>query len=379
MVDISNVVNITVSAGESALGNYNVNAVLYISTESPVATWTESYRIYKRAADVGTDWGTTSKTYKDAVAFFGQNPNVLTGDGYLLIAPFSSGSETIIQAITRLSALVYFGGVFTNKTNANTTEVSAAANGVETMDCIYLVAGHASADYTGSGVLKTVSDLNLDNTKLLYYADSTTALDGMRAMVAAYAGRMFSVNFAAQNSTITANLKTLRGISADTTITETIYTTLKGLGIDAYVTYGGVAKVVSNPNGNGNYFDDVYNRLWFKLAMKVAIFNVLATTGTKIPQTEVGMNSIKAGARKICEQAVYNGFLAPGQWNGSETFGNPEDFHRNIGDFGFFIYSLPVTEQSQEDRLARKTPVIQIAGKQAGAFHSASIIVSFEA
>ena len=379
MVDISNVVNITVSAGESSLGNYNVNAVLYISTESPVATWTESYRIYKRAADVGTDWGTTSKTYKDAVAFFAQNPNVLTGDGYLLIAPFSSGSETIVQAITRLSALVYFGGVFTNKTAANASEVSAAATAVEAMDCIYLVAGHASADYGSSGILKTVSDLNLDNTKLLYYTDSTTALDGMRAMVAAYAGRMFSVNFAAQNSTITANLKTLRTIAADTAITQTIYTTLKNLGVDAYVTYGGVAKVVSNANGNDNYFDDVYNRLWFKMGMKVAIFNVLATVGTKIPQTEVGMNNVKAGARRFCDQAVYNGFLAPGRWNGSETFGDPEDFHRNIEDFGYFVYSAPVSEQSQADRLERKTPVIQIAGKQAGAFHSASIIVSFEA
>lgn len=379
MVDISNVVNITVSAGESALGNYNVNAVLYISTESPVATWTESYRIYKRAADVGTDWGTTSKTYKDAVAFFGQNPNVLSGNGYLIIAPFSSGSETIVQAMTRLGALIYFGGVLTNKTSASSSEVTAGANYAETEDFIYLVGGSAAADYTSGGILYSLSGLNLDHTKLLYYTDSSAGLDDMRAFVAGYAGRMFSVEFAAQNSTITANLKTIRGLSADESITETIYNTLKGLGIDAYVTYGGVAKVVSNPNKNGNYFDDVYNRLWFKQTMKVAIFNVLATTGTKIPQTETGMNNLKAGARKVCEQAVYNGFLAPGTWNGSETFGNPEDFHRNIEDFGFFIYSLPISQQSQEDRLARKAPVIQIAGKQAGAIHSASIIVSFEA
>ncbi|MBO7733121.1 MAG: DUF3383 family protein [Methanobrevibacter sp.] len=379
MVDISNVVNITVSAGESSLGNYNVNAVLYISTESPVDTWTESYRIYKRAADVGTDWGTTSKTYKDAVAFFAQNPNVLSGNGYLLIAPFASGSETITEALARLSALVYFGGVFTNKTSATATEITNAANAAETMDCIYLVAGSAAADYGSGGILYSLAALNLDHTKLLYYTDSSASLDKVRAMLAAYAGRMFSVEFAAQNTTITANLKTLRGITADTAITETIYNTLKGLGVDAYVTYGGVAKVVSNPNGNGNYFDDVYNRLWFKQTMKVAIFNVLATTGTKIPQTEVGMNNLKAGARRVCEQAVYNGFLAPGKWNGSETFGDPADFHRNIEDFGFFIYSMPIAQQSQEDRLARKAPVIQIAGKQAGAIHSASIIVSFEA
>ena len=64
------------------------------------------------------------------------------------------------------------------------------------------------------------------------------------------------------------------------------------------------------------------------------------------------------------------------------TFGeskNVEDFERNISDFGYYIYSRPVREQSQTTRASRAAPVVQIAGKEAGAFHSGSIIVQFEA
>lgn len=380
MVDISNVVNITVQAAESSLGNYNINAFLYLASEAPVSTWTESYRIYKNAKDVATDFGSNSNVAKDATVFFAQNPNVMSGNGYLIVAPLQEDpdtqtSETLSVALARVAALVFFGGWMTDKT-ASDAEITAAATLTETMDCIFLVGAGAATALASGGLLYALAGLNYDHTKLLYY---TGTADKVRAFIAAYASRAFSVNFAAQNSTITMNLKGLKGITADSSITETIYATLKTLGVDAYVYYGGVQKVVSNANGNDNYFDNVYNRIWFKLALKVAIFNALAATNTKIPQTEQGMDYLKRSARQICNQAVYNGFSGAGAWNGEFTFGNPQDFERNIADFGYYIYSLPVAEQSQSERLERVAPVIQIALKEAGAIHSANIIVTVEA
>ena len=379
MVDISNVISVTVSTAEASLGDYNVNAFLYLASEAPLEAWTESYRIYRNANDVATDFGTSANVTANARAMFAQNPNFISGSGYLIVAPLIQTDdglgnitvEDLDDALARISALIYFGGWCSDKA-IDSDDVEAAAEATEAMDCIYILATNDDTDLGSGGLFETLAAKNLDKTKMLYYG-------GTDPFLAAYCARMFSVNFSAQNSTITANLKTLKGVKADDTVTETLYQRLKTLGVDGYVSYGGVAKVVSNANGNKNYFDDIYNRLWFKQAMKVAMFNALATTNTKIPQTEQGMDYLKKAARGVCQQGVYNRFLAAGNWNGEFLFGNPDDFARNISDFGYYIYSLPVAQQAQSERLARVAPVIQIAAKQAGAIHSASIVITVEA
>lgn len=385
MVDISNVINTSISQAPAGLEGYNVNSFLYLSAVQPVSKWnTETYRIYKAATDVGKDFGTDSSTYKDAVMIFSQKPNLLAGNGYLVIAPLivtgespSEVVESLSDALNRVKAQIYFGGWMTNK-KAEAEEVIAAAQLNETLESIYLLGSGDVADFTAeTGLFDKVSKLSLSRTKLLYYGDSTENLDNMRGFVSAYAGRGFSVNFAAQNSTITMNLKDLVGVSPDSTVTETIYQNAEQLGVDMYVAYNGLPKIVSN--GNPLYFDDIYNRLWFELTMRVELFNALATTSTKIPQTETGMNNLKSAARAVCQRGVYNGFMAPGTWNGTDTFGDQDDFYRNIEDFGFYVYSAPVSQQSQSERETRVAPVVQVACKQAGAIHKMNLIINFEA
>lgn len=385
MVDISNVINTSISQAPAGLEGYNVNSFLYLSAVQPVSKWnTETYRIYKAATDVGKDFGTDSSTYKDAVMIFSQKPNLLAGNGYLVIAPLivtgespSEVVESLSDALNRVKAQIYFGGWMTNK-KAKAEEVIAAAQLNETLESIYLLGSGDAADFTAeTGLFDKVSKLSLSRTKLLYYGDSTENLDNMRGFVSAYAGRGFSVNFAAQNSTITMNLKDLVGVSPDSTVTEAIYQNAEQLGVDMYVAYNGLPKIVSN--GNPLYFDDIYNRLWFELTMRVELFNALATTSTKIPQTETGMNNLKSAARAVCQRGVYNGFMAPGTWNGTDTFGDQDDFYRNIEDFGFYVYSAPVSQQSQSERETRVAPVVQVACKQAGAIHKMNLIINFEA
>lgn len=385
MVDISNVINVSVSQAPAGLGAYNVNSVLYLSDVQPIEEWeNESYRIYRTATEVGKDFGTTSKTYQDAVIMFGQKPNMLGGGGYLVIAPLtvtgespSQVVETLSDALNRLKPLVYFGGWLTGK-KAEAEEIIAAAQLNESMDSIFVTGSGDVSDFTATtGLFDKLAKMSLSRTKALYYNDSSENLDSLRAYIAAYVGRGFSTNFSAQNSTITMNLKDLTGITPDNSITETIYQNAASLGVDLYVSYNGLPKVFST--GNPLYFDDVYNRLWFELTMRVEMFNALATTATKVPQTEQGMDKIKSKARQVCQRGVYNGFMAPGTWNGTDTFGNQEDFYRNIEDFGYYVYSQPVSEQSQTEREERVAPVIQVACKQAGAIHKINLIINFEA
>ena len=120
----------------------------------------------------------------------------------------------------------------------------------------------------------------------------------------------------------------------------------------------------------------MYNLNWFKFAQEVALFNTLATVGTKIPQTEAGMETIRNSAAQICQQAVSNGFIAPGSWTSAETFGNPDDLRRNIESKGYYIYTQPVAEQNQADREDRIAPTVQVAIKYAGAVHKINAIIN---
>jgi hypothetical protein len=158
-------------------------------------------------------------------------------------------------------------------------------------------------------------------------------------------------------------------------LTETLVTAAQNAGADVYADFG-VPKVFTS--GANRYFDEVYIALAFKLAIRVAGFNYLATTATKIPQNEIGMNGLKGAYRKVVNQFVANGAFGPGAWNGT-TFGNPEDFIRNISDNGYYIFSSPIAQQTQTVRDSRVAPLVQIAAKSAGAIHSSNVVISIEA
>ena len=90
------------------------------------------------------------------------------------------------------------------------------------------------------------------------------------------------------------------------------------------------------------------------------------------------MVGLKNAYAKSCEQGIRNGSFASGEWNDSIPFGDPEDFIRNIREVGYYIYSLPISQQAQADREERKAPVIQIACKRSGALHSSNVIVNIQ-
>ena len=129
---------------------------------------------------------------------------------------------------------------------------------------------------------------------------------------------------------------------------------------------------------NGLYTDEATGELWLKKALEVSGFNYLKKTNTKIPQTESAMTGLKNAYEQRCVQGVRNGLIAPGKWNDSVPFGNPEDFIRNIEERGYYIYSLPIAQQQQSEREQRIAPLVQIAIKLSGAIHSSNVIVNVQ-
>ena len=86
-------------------------------------------------------------------------------------------------------------------------------------------------------------------------------------MMAAYVGRAFSVNFQGSNTTQTMQLKDLKTIQPDPSMTQTLYTKIKAAGADGYASFRGVAKVFTS--GKNKFFDQVYNLLWIIGDMQV--------------------------------------------------------------------------------------------------------------
>lgn len=379
-IPITYVVSASTVLPSAGLEPLKLSTILLLTDEEPANAINDTYMIARTASAVINQWGTETEVAKQAQAIFSQSPNILANDGYLIVAPFLNSEETYAQAITRLASEIYFEGILTTRAVEDAEAIEASAH-VQSMGnrILALPASNQSALTNETGLFyKLQSNYK---TKCLLYTygaeDGEKALNA-RLFAAAYLSRAFAVNYSGNNTTITMNLKDLVGIVADTNISETILDKCAEIGADCFPSIEGLPKVISNKQG-GMYFDQVANQIWFVNAIQRNVFNLLATTRTKVPQTEVGMNMITTAIKEICNQAVTNGYVAPGTWNSADTFGNLEDFHRNIEEIGYYIYHQPVAEQTQSEREQRKAPLFQIAAKESGAVHSANILIYLEA
>lgn len=372
---LSNIINVSISASQTGLGEYNTSNLACFTSETPLAVWTEAFRIYKTASDVATDFGSSSMTYKIANNVFSQSPNILSGGGSFIAIPLLA-LEKIDAAITRTAGLVQYFGIVSDKEIAD-ADILLAAAVIQPIKKMAFFAKRLAADLTTGGVAEDIVAAKYSHTRILGYLTDATTDAASVLMAAAYAGRALSTNFGGNNTTQTMHLKDLVGVKYDENMTQTILTNCQTNGVDVYASFQGVPKTFCS--SANQFFDDVYNDLWFVGDLEVRGFNYLAQSNSKIPQTEQGMDGLKGAYRGSCEQGLVNNYLAAGSWTSPDTFGNPEDFKRNIFERGYYIYSLPVNKQSSADREDRKAPLIQIAAKRAGAIHNSTVVVNINA
>jgi hypothetical protein len=187
--------------------------------------------------------------------------------------------------------------------------------------------------------------------------------------------RLMKVNYDQINSTITLEFKQEPGVVPEN-LTASQYATLEA----KYYCYlgtvsNGFVMIFNSTTPSGRFADEIVNIDWFKADAANNAFTALATSPTKVPQTDKGMEVILQAAAKTCEKSVRNRMCAPGKWT-HDGFGSLAN-----GDFlqqGYYLYAPPVDTQSDADRAARKTPPIQGALIGSGAFHSVDIVFNFQ-
>lgn len=186
-------------------------------------------------------------------------------------------------------------------------------------------------------------------------------------------GRAFTVNFLGNNTTITLKFKQEPGITAET-VTAQQADTLKAKNANVFVRYANDTAIIQEGvMCNGDFFDERHGLDWLQNYVQNNLWNLLYTSNTKIPQTEAGVTRLVTNVEQSMDQAVNNGLLAPGIWNGGDIG------QVTAGDTltkGYYVYANSLVSQAQADREARKAPVIQVAAKLAGAIHFADVLIN---
>jgi hypothetical protein len=299
----------------------------------------------------------------------------ITGANYLNVGEdndsldgTNSSGESVGDAVIRAQEFASFVGFMTVQ-KIETAAILPNAQKISALDKIWMC---PIFDDGGIEVAKSIRDASLCKTRMLYY--STSYLDA-QLFAAAYMGRAFCVNFSGSSTVQTMNLKELVGIAGDPGKVDSV--AIKEAGIDVYGNFGKISRTITS--GGNTHFDRVYNQLAIKFQIQYDVFNLIATTITKIPQTEQGMDAIKSVIAGVMQRFVRNGFIAPGTWNSANTFGDPAIFKANISQAGYYIYSNPIADQPQSEREQRIAPLIQVACKESGAIHYITISVVIEA
>lgn len=209
-------------------------------------------------------------------------------------------------------------------------------------------------------------DLELRRTFSQYSASSPQA-------IASFFGRASTVNFQGSNTTLTMKFKQEPGVAAEI-LTEGQAAALRNKNVNVFVRYDNDTSIIQEGVvANGQFFDEVHGLDWLENDIQTAVYNLLYTSLTKIPQTDAGTNLIITTIEDRLSQAVANGLVAPGKWTAA-GFGQLKQ-----NDFlskGFYVYAPPVASQSQADREARKSVPIQVAVKLAGAVHFVDVMIN---
>ena len=202
-LDISNVVRVTLLSALRGLADINTSALAIITDEAPIAAGFGVSGVYKSATAVAEDFGSTSDTARLAEMVFAQNPNILSGGGYLVVIPREAAADAqpaTILASGPVNLLVLTGTDY---------EISAAVD------------GGADADYT-------IGAINLTSL--------ATAEASLNSTEVAAAGLVFSLS-----GELSSAILTLKSATDGATSAITIGTAATGTDIAGALNIAGAA------------------------------------------------------------------------------------------------------------------------------------------
>lgn len=372
---VSNVVNVDVIMSPTAATGRNFGSLLILGT-STIIPVSERIRLYTGSEEIGADFGEDSPEYAAALVYFSQSPQptqVYVGRWAKTLATAESGSvETLAQAITAVLQFTnWYGLGIADDEDLTAAEITATAAAIQASSLSRVFA--VTSD--DSGIIDSASTTDIASTLKAAGYGRTFVQYSTKSKYAALSafGRAFTVNFTGNNTTITLKFKTEPGVTYET-LTSAQAAAVDAKNANVYVYYANDTAILQQGvMSNGDFFDERHGLDWLQNYVQTNLFNALYTSTTKIPQTEAGVTRLLSNVEQSLDQAVSNGLVAPGVWNGGDIG------QITAGDTltkGYYVYAQPLSSQAQADREARKAPLIQAAIKLAGAVHYADVQIN---
>jgi len=372
---VSNVVNVDVIMSPTAATGRNFGSLLILGT-STVIPVSERIRLYTSSEDIGVDFGEDSPEYEAALIYFSQSPRpaqVYVGRWAKTLATGETGSvETLAQAISAVLQFTnWYGLGIADEDELTPAEITATAAAIQasSLSRVFAVTSSDSGiidSATTSDVASTLKAAGYSRTFVQYSTKSKYAA------LSAF-GRAFTVNFTGNNTTITLKFKTEPGVTYET-LTSAQAAAVDAKNANVYVYYANDTAILQQGvMSNGDFFDERHGLDWLQNYVQTNLFNLLYTSTSKIPQTEAGITRLLTNVEMSLDQAVSNGLVAPGVWNGGDIG------QITSGDTltkGYYVYAQPLSSQAQSDREKRRAPLIQAAIKLAGAVHYADVQIN---
>lgn len=372
---VSNVVNVDVIMSPTAATGRNFGSLLILGT-STVIQVSERIRLYTSSEDIGVDFGEDSPEYEAALIYFSQSPRpaqVYVGRWAKTLATGETGSaETLAQAITAVLQFTnWYGLGIADEDELTPAEITATAAAIQasSLSRVFAVTSSDSGiidSATTSDVASTLKAAGYSRTFVQYSTKSKYAA------LSAF-GRAFTVNFTGNNTTITLKFKTEPGVTYEN-LTSSQAAAVDAKNANVYVYYANDTAILQQGvMSNGDFFDERHGLDWLQNYVQTNLFNLLYTSTSKIPQTEAGITRLLTNVEMSLDQAVSNGLVAPGVWNGGDIG------QITAGDTltkGYYVYAQPLSSQAQSDREKRRAPLIQAAIKLAGAVHHADVQIN---
>lgn len=369
-LSISNIVNVQLNTVPKGAMVRDFGTVALFTAENPQAFEGGRYLYVNTQKDVELLFGSESETAKASLAFFAQQPRAKQ----LVIALWVKTASDGLKAETPQSAMLaldevnsgWYGATFADSLTSE--QIIACGKYAQANDKLFAVTAKlpTQLENNANNPFKILKDAMCDHTLVVYDTDDDYAVISALA-------RLLSMNFSANNSTITLKFKTLPTITANE-ITATQAKKAADLGINIYTYFDDVALLAEGTVIGGKFADEIVILDWFKDAVQKAVFNRLYQSPTKLPLTDRGQAVLISAVEKVCIAGVNNGAFAPGIWNG-DSFGSLETGDRL--ENGYYVWAAPMDTLSDSDREIRKATPIQVAVKLAGAIHSSDVIINF--
>ncbi len=361
------------------LGTYSLSGLVITVTAAASGVGGNSFTLAKSSTHI---------TLSGATLTGGQVPSsvgyVVAGSGTDISAMLKMTSSTAIALVGGYSAetpvecaavlanmsAAWYGLMFQASVQPTDQQSLDVSGFVEALDISRLY----GVTIVDSAVLSSLVTTDLASLmKAAAYKKSFCQYSQNTYAVASLFGRMFSVNFNANRSTITLMYKQEPGVTGEV-LTETQAAVLKDKRCNVFVAYVNNTVIIQFGVVSGPaYLDEIHGLDWLQNQVQNNCYNVLYTSTSKVPQTDAGVNQLTNAISGACDAAVNNGLVAPGIWN-ADGFGQ-----LTTGQYlktGYYIYATPVALQSQGDRETRVAPPIQVAVKLAGAIQEMDVLIN---